>query len=542
MKLAWPEFEKAAGRKIRAEIRKDPELRKAAKRKRASSTIRADISSLIFFPFLMIFVGSAAKEGASLDYSLGVLTLVFLGGALKRGAGFHRYFYTSTKLATLTLLPLRDGQVFRVLWRGYLLEGAIYVGAVLIAYFFLFAFDLVGVWGWLAGAVMQVAVVFVCALHVAAWWPSPIWMMTGFLLQVLAVASLFFDNFGSQNEMLLRFLFWSSPPGWVHYLVRPESLSDPMIWLLLIPLGAVLGLVVFSYRRLAGAFSLEGIEWSWHHDPEAEPSAEFAQSSRRPGPTEMEDTIRSRFFLEAVQWENSGWVERFAARFLSAREKMVVEFLGGETTGWSRGYTWNLVVFGLALVAAWFLAPQGATALFLPAYFLAMAVFPVLKSEQWRGLRGGIDAGAISPLVGYPISFREALNVVLKISIIRTVPGIPMVLTFILVWGWRGGLSMTAISLIMIKVLAVMAAMFPLLVLAPFSGASNDTARYPMFFLLLFVPFLGLIGACGLLLFMANSPVWQAGSVVVMFSANLFLFWMYRRSYLKGKFDLVRAG
>jgi uncharacterized membrane protein YhaH (DUF805 family) len=89
--------------------------------------------------------------------------------------------------------------------------------------------------------------------------------------------------------------------------------------------------------------------------------------------------------------------------------------------------------------------------------------------------------------------------------------------------------------------LGTIACLQPLLILLPISSTTNDTSRMAWMWLLVFIPVLLVLGAAAFAVFISDALLGVLTGFIVVFLFSGLLFVLYRRTYQRGKFDLLNA-
>ena len=133
---------------------------------------------------------------------------------------------------------------------------------------------------------------------------APLWIP---LLLVIGFAVLMM---GAQEMPSARYIgqasTWFLPTGWLNYVLL-QAQGDKAVLALLLPIAGIVYLARFSWARLRGFYSLEGLEIlpsQGRNAPDLDDEALTGASfGNRPGPTEIEDRIAAR-----TKWKE--WKEK----------------------------------------------------------------------------------------------------------------------------------------------------------------------------------------------------------------------------------------
>ncbi|HEV8544026.1 MAG TPA: hypothetical protein VGR78_16670, partial [Verrucomicrobiae bacterium] len=361
--------------------------------------------------------------------------------------------------------------------------------------------------------------------------------MTAFLLLLLGVQDFEF------TRLLVQASQWFLPTGWINYMLI-HGAGDQVTLALLIPIGAIIYLARYSFDRLRSVYSLEGVEVVPSLRPGTSARSEEEELGEgafaRPGPTEIEEHIAARSFLEGVNWENAGWLERFIGRLLNPRERVIAEFLVAQNPGWTGSLRRSFWIWATACVAVALLGQFGGTVVFFAAYVLATASMPLFGGD-WRGMRQVASAGVYIPAYSlYPISFNAIARIFLKVNIIRIGAAFPLIVSFGALSAYRLETDPVAGALVALKLLAIFVCLQPLFVLVPISSTTNDTSRlHVLWWIFIFAPILIVIFGAAAAVFLSGTALGTLTSYAVLGVLSTTLFLLYRRAYRRGKFDLL---
>lgn len=547
MNLIARDFEKRLKELHRAELERSPELRAEFKRQRKSENValnRVTRQTLMPVFWNCVFLNIALKtRDASLAGA--VISLWAAASAFRWAHQWFQQFYASEDLVVLNLLPLNDKQVFRFQARRYLKAARWTAWELLLSYAVLGAVAtpaVVPIYFLPVAALLQTALVLALAVHAA----SRLHMLPlngiALILYSTAIAVLILGAQQLQSAgVFIQASHWIFPTGWLNYVLL-NAREDWVVVALVVPILGIIYLARFSWAHLRNYYSLEGFEIvpSAARHPAIEEEELTPQSfSHRAGPTEIEDRIVARSFLAGVNWELAGWLERLASRFLNARERVITEFLVAQDPGWSRAFRWSFWMWLVACAVVLFLGQFGGTLVFITGYILASASLPLFGGE-WRGMRqthaGGVNIPAFAV---YPIEFNAIALIFLKVNCLRILTALPFLLSFSALAAWRLGQSPLNGLVICAKLLGILLSLQPLFVLFPISTTTNDTSRMPGVWFLLFFPLLLVVLASGVGVFVNSSFSGVLLCYAVMTMTSILLFFIYRRAYRRGRFDLL---
>ena len=546
MKFSSQEFEKKLRALHRAELEQSPELRREFKRKRkAEQAVRSRLGRNLLMPIFWTAIFFAViHQRNDLPWAAGIIALWAAGTALKWGHHWFQQFYASEDLVVLNLLPLNDRQIFQFQLRRYLSGAGWTAWELLLAYVVLtflpgahpplYAFAI--------AALAQTMLVLALALHAASYLHmmpmgtlAGLFRMTAIVLLVLGMQD--FEYTGA----LVRATEWFLPTGWINYMLL-QSTRDVTVLALAIPIAAIVYLAKFSFERLRSFYSLEGFEIIPSHaqgspaDHEELTSASFGS---RAGPTEIEDRIYSRYFLEGVNWNLRGALEKLVARLLSPRERVITEFLVAQEPGWTRSLKWSFWVWMTVSLLVLAFGSQFGTIVFFGAYVLGAATLPLFAGE-WRGMRQSAAGGMFMPGYSlYPIAFNEMAKIFIKVNLVRLVAASPLIVSFAAIGAYKLGHSPLEGAIVGLKFLGILVCLQPLLALLPISSTTNDGSRMLPVWLLVFLPLILIILAAAIGVFLSDTGLGVFTSFILLLLLSSMLFVIYRKGYRGGRFDLL---
>ena len=539
------DFERNLRALHRAELEKSPELLREFKRKRKSeSAARGRLARKVFLPvFWTAVLFAMIQNNEDIASAAGVIALWAAGTALKWGHQWFQQFYASEDLVILNLLPLDDRQIFRFQLRRY------FKGAGWIAWELMLVYLVLGLLGGgeapaiytlALAAIVQTILVLSLALHAASYLHMlPLGTLAG-LLRMTAIVLLILGVQGFEfTDALVRGTEWFLPTGWVNYVLL-RSASDWTVLALAIPIAAIIYLARNSFERLRSFYSLEGFEIVPGRAQAGGDHEELTATSfgNRAGPTEIEDRISARYFLEGVNWNLGGGLEKFVARLLSPRERVITEFLVAHDPGWTRSLRWSFWVWLVVSIIVLAFGNYG-TLVFFGAYVLGAATLPLFGGE-WRGMRQSAAGGMFMPGYSlYPIAFSEMARIYLKVNLVRIGAASPLIVSFAALGAYKLGHPAGYGAMIGLKLLGMVLCLQPLLVLLPISGTTNDTSRMPWLWFLIVIPLILIIFAAALGVFFGGNALGVLTCLAALFLFSSLLFFLYRRAYRSGKFDLL---
>jgi hypothetical protein len=348
-------------------------------------------------------------------------------------------------------------------------------------------------------------------------------------------------------------LFYTAlPSGWVSAIFRqllPGGL--PFAWVLLVPIGALIRSLSRSWKRLQVSYAFREPVWATSPDDDAnwqtrETLAVVPSGNPRAGPTEIEDSIRDRGFLRSMSWNEHGWIERLAGRWLNLREKVIVEFMMARVPRWT--LMWRKAGFALLLgsLAGWVLERLGTNwppIAYGAAGLVAVCLALPVSSGFARGFQTCFANGTNVPFyASFPVGFREIARAAFKIAAIRTLAAAPLAALYGMIVAWQ--LARAPVSGIVLGLKGVFLVLIarPMLMAFRFSSGTSDTQKVSPRAVIT----IGAAILCGLL-FVAGSvliivPGWSwtlvGGLTCAGASAGFSAF--YRKQYDRHRFDLIQ--
>lgn len=363
--------------------------------------------------------------------------------------------------------------------------------------------------------------------------------------------------FVGYNAPFLRAFTLATPAGWIAQAHARLLAGELVGWLGLPALGAAaIWLLRWQRAALRDAFSLERVFHYDSHAPAAGETARWISADAAPhdappdndepleparSPTPVSSAALSAALHHAlVQPDglalfNRGFLERTITRLLSARQRVLVDFLQPRGFGWTRGWLLALAL----IVVARLLQTAGASGA-LPALIalIAAGLFALpLFGGTWHGFDapGGLHSNA-------PLGFGETARLLLAVSALRTAAALPLILLAArfaltdtpLPWGdaFAG----------MVRMCVAVLALQPFWVMCAFSKNSNDSSARWWFTALLVLGLVGgliLVGTIGAILFAVEEMSPALISSAVLLGATHAGLLSYGWAYNRGIFDLI---
>ena len=447
MTLHSPEFETRLKAACTAAIAESPDLQR-----RTLRPLRWHERWSIFpfvrplFSALMGYgVWLMAKETGHLRSALAVITLTGFLLACMKAARLLEQLYKASDLPILFVLPASDDTIFRWESRGYhwrslgsLLDFVVAYG-VLGFYYGLPPVAFAGVF---VIAVFTWGLVMALSIMGAAYLPKVPYWIAGVAFIALGLGVLYSESFRQgvvsvidAKALWINALFPSGYAVWLFDLLTPPA--DWWHLAMLAPIATLLwiGKGALAHLRANYRSPQIDIEQARHWDPRGEleeelydaPSADAGMLNLRP--SEIEEHISRREFLEPPTWHTWGLFERLLWKWLTPRERVLAEFAFPE--GIEIGGSWVIALKTFACTClAW-----SATGLLFPTlalWLLGIGLFITVCMAL--GLTGGGRAFDVAQVSGaiiarhslYAIGYRELGHVLFKHAAVQ----IPMLMAF----------------------------------------------------------------------------------------------------------------
>ncbi len=547
MNLAWPEFERRWRTLYRAELKKNPDLPKAARRsQKGGAGALPRVARRILLPiFWCSLFLNFAGHNTGFQLPAAALALWAAGTAFRWGHQWFQQFYASEDLVVLHFLPLNDAQIFRFQLRRYLgSAGWLFweIGLAYLALAFIEGPNPPSVSQLLVAGILQSGLVIALAVHLASWVHLIPLGSLGALLRLSAVTLLLF---GAQQSELSGYFTqsteWFLPTGWVNYVLLRAG-QDPIIYALLLPVLALIYLARFSFLRLRSFYSLAGVEIlsprsaALAHDEELTDQ----NTGRRAGPTEIEDGVLARRFLEGLNWELTGPLERFVARCLTPRQRIITEFLVAGSPGWTQGWKVSFWIWLATSIVVLVLGQLGGTITFFATYVLATSSLPIFGGN-WRGMRLSASGGMYLPAFSvYPITFNSIAMIFLKVNLVRIMAASPLIVSFATLAAFRLDQPPLIGAFNALRLLGILICVQPLFILFPLSNTTNYTSTGKTALkLLVLVPVLLVMFGAAFAIFTSPGGGMVLASYAILLLLSVLLFAIFRRAYRLGDFDLL---
>ncbi len=447
-------FEPALRRAVRAAIAESPSLtvdyRRAKRARRPSlwkifynsaAVILAGPMMAVGIP-LVVIVGIEQHAGADGLFAFGAAlsTAISLAGA----QFFVSRLRQSKPISVLSHLPVADAGIAHHIWREIAAGSLVVLYPVLLAFGYLAWKNGFGFGGWSLAALLAVIHWLTClatGTNLAIFQPRfPFKEACG----LVAVAGLLYFHAGAPNLVDVTLaLYLLVPAGWVNALLGLAFLQQAaQAWWTAAAAILWIALAFLALRRLTQRYVIEELSFP----PDAEASASLAPPFSRGmsriarlweflcpwwannraeeewelSDAEAERQVRTGSFLQPVLRPRSHVIERVVDRWLSDRERIVLEVLTGNRSRWSEW--WWMSAFGGATVsvmqaAGAMLAPFNMGLASLMVGYVSLLYF---WSGPWPGLRTKECAGAfVAWFSVQPVGFDEISTVMLKVGLVR---------------------------------------------------------------------------------------------------------------------------
>jgi hypothetical protein len=555
-------------RRVRAAVKASRALSQDKKRLRRQRRLSPGVMRALFAlggpPFLL----SGLLSNGSVQRAADLFLLWILGVTMIRSQQIITLLSQPGALLVPYTLPLSDDAVFAAhqkavvrtsLWLA--MDCAVFGG-------------LVAVWvptspaGWVALPLLVLAhgVVALATAGLLALWrrpfPAAIGCIAAPFIGVLLV--LFAGKFGHLDtylEPVLRALRTLTPAGWVQtaFLQAVTASSWVAVGAIVI-LGAVAGgalpAIAGGLRRrfdLDAVFAAGFGNVNADVDQEASdaaadrPSATDAARARAPAEAPA-ITARLRYELEqppGLAFFHRGFLERWIARLLGERRRVVLDFLQPGGGPWLRGMLIGLGIIVVVRLMQTQIPAGPATVVGGYAVALIGVVTLPLFGGRWLGLGAlQLERTHVALPAFFPLGFGQIAATVLAINVLRiaaTLPLFTIAAMFCLTpaplpiltgldYAWRG--------------LGVIAAVQPLLVLFQFSQHTSDSSsrwwRMLVIVLLLIVVVLFGVGLATSAM-MVDSPLAALACIATLAAQSLGLLAFYGLAWSRLWFDLAKV-
>ncbi|MBW3542845.1 MAG: hypothetical protein KY476_21490 [Planctomycetes bacterium] len=414
---------------------------------------------LVIYPLFLIH---AVTRAVGLDLLLAAAGTLATAGGLGLAAALRNSLQRSQPLSVLSHLPAADAEIARQVWQNIFLRStaALYVGGLFFGY---------AAWAGkagLPGAVLAVTLVFVLWLTLAslgtlAFTARPRWAHSDIagalglcVVMVVAGAAIFPQVL--RPKPVADVLYLLTPGGWIIGVFgRGWLAGNVSAWWALAPTALVIVSLPAARRRLAEQYAVA--EFSIRPDSEAsarivgplaaevqdvthgdaqipahdlpavspdagELDALWTAADSTLAAAEAERRVRAANLLTPPDWTRHGWIERVVGRWLTRRERALVELLAGPKLVWSQLFaSLGLLVPLIAVIEAFDLG-RG-----IVAWFAMFTLGPAVLSGPWPGFLSRNCGGTWLPHYAvFPAMFGEMHHVLLKTCLLRTLIALPV--------------------------------------------------------------------------------------------------------------------
>ncbi len=472
-----------------------------------------------------------------------VIVLWTLGMLFLRAAQFRTALFFSPALGVYKYLPLADADVFVLQWQAFL-RLAFWSALDFTVAYSIVASKLVHASNFvLTGLILGVAqslCITTSAICLYAF-VRPILFRIAPLFLVSAVAlAAFGSNQAGLIKGVIHFAYWLPPVGWIFHLLG--LVTSPTWFFDLLPAvmaGSLLALFPIAWKRARDFYvPTEDLFVAAERAASANPvpTLQGVAEHVRQDPGEVRAGIESRAFLQPLDWENLGLIERWVARLLNPRERLIAEFMLAGRPQWTKGLRAFVIFLALALGVLLLIGRLAAIGPWILAASFFLRFFNA--HATWRGFGLPRGSGPQSPFYAlYPFGFRELMITVLKINLARFFLLLPILLLcgvfFVKSLGLETGPSIiTGLKLIWLAIV-----LQPVGALLMVSSQSSDSYRPSFVFAALF--FILATLASGVFFFMGTNVWLLLASAIALALLPLSGLLLYGRSFNRVRFDLI---
>jgi hypothetical protein len=546
MKLHWPVVERKLRRSVRRALEAKPALWRES-RKYRRPTDRGKLR-LFFWP-VIFYLGLDGFHS-----SFFVVCAFYLCGKLFTDAlNLLVSLYQSHELAVAWHLPIRDEDFFRR-QVGAAVGESLWAWVGLCAYGAPLILRQAGFLPWLTAAfgialqwLLFMALYLLVARYGLRWGALP-----GYVFYALAALAFFSQIILDRAEPVARVLAAALPFGWVHVGLWPPAGLNP--WLGDVMVFAALGVtatLAWTWPWLRSTF-LETMappptrpELVADTPDMEEDVSEWLRARDSHWAVQSRDRVEKGALGVVADWETAGQVEALAARWFTAREQVVADFLLAEHIGtWTHNWTWS--VYACVAVLALTLVPVVPTALLFLGALTSFFIGCPVNGGRWIGFLALWSGSRLVPLLAiYPVGYREVSRVFLKVNVLRILAWLPLGLLLGVAIGWRWGMPGDGLAFVLATVYVLLVAQ-PMAVATKFSGGTNDSQHVNLrrigIFLAIGVQglvfFLSAVIFFSFLLFVGEWPKWPfllLGAALIPLA--LLFWWSYEWDFHRGRVD-----
>lgn len=556
--MADPGFERRTKKAVRESLRSNPSERRRARTLRRGLTSNGRISQgaygmLAFFGMW----GGLQAPGLSQSGQLGMLTVVGFCLALVRRQLLMNELYASPSLFALSLWPVSVESAFERqsslgLHRRWICD----VLTLGLCLFLVRDWDL-GVIEGVALLACSLALRMVSQALAAILAFSSRWMYLGhiglgfFFIQLfvrkISTAASSLDAFWNSSGEALSMML---PTGWILRLLRGCLEGSPLteaVWIL--PAVAVLGAMPWALRRLRSSYEFRDavlLQYAaetpktWGEEARAAHQSLLVNTPTSPSPDLMA-RLESREFL-APQIRTSSFLDRLWLRWLTPRERIVLEWGQAGPLCLGRNLAWSMGLGILGMVASyavsrgepghdtgWFIA--AGTAFAMPWVTRAGVMGRVFQPIQSMALQ--------SPRIAFvPVSLGEITAMLLKLSLILVPILAPLMMAIGGGLGWTMGRAPWEFARVGLELGLAFPGLLLLHLMLPTAGPGPLTWRSSLIGSALMGPPVFAFLGCLVLVVMWDSP-WAAAVAVLGNLLMVLAFVAFRWIHQRRLFDLI---
>jgi hypothetical protein len=435
MTLRWIEFERAARKLLREEIRASSRLKTKARSAKLRSGRSPEVILVCFLFGMLTFATVLPWRENGLSTALASISIPLTAFSFIYFRSWLFSFYNAHQLTVLTHLPLSDEIIWRVQWKRKPL--AILPLFITVFFIYLLIALIFDASPWTAAiALPQAAVIMALAVHLAAYPPRAPLPLFGVVMIVGWTCGSFLLRDFINLEATFPFLAFL-PTSWSHFVLKAAAEKGwSTQWLWIAPILLLLSAVPHSLKRiraqflfaLGNAFSAEGQAEEDLLQPEPPKIPVVTASGEEViGPTALIEATLSGEALAAPRFKPTDLIESFALRWFTPREALIAGFLWLNGPRWTA--TWKKSSIALAVCAALVLVSREEKWIFF-AYLIGLAMgcgaLPILRHargmELWQ-----LAPGVVSSLYsGFPIAYDELVRTLAKANLIRFVAALPI--------------------------------------------------------------------------------------------------------------------
>jgi hypothetical protein len=159
-------------------------------------------------------------------------------------------------------------------------------------------------------------------------------------------------------------------------------------------------------------------------------------------PQEARDSVRSREFLEPMDWSSMGWIESRVGNTLRDSEKMTAELMaGGTEPSWTKRQAADLIILTVVILVMLGIQEIWGFRILATVGHLAFFAFFAMLRGSWPGAIWRASTGHVTTVMGIlPIHQKEMNRAVMVLAVARCILFLPfaMGLAFVVVYGFTG--------------------------------------------------------------------------------------------------------